>query len=101
MLQPSYDAANKNERVTLPDGRTGTACWYPQMGGYVGVAVVLDPSGSDDDCFDVLVWHDGDFPFSEDDRPPRELHHCLADQFIQFGQFLNRLAESRLTQDSG
>jgi hypothetical protein len=74
----------------------GRACWYPQMGGYVGKAVAaLD---KDEDCIMVWVWHDGQFPFrsldDRDDGPPRSpvlLHHCDPVQFIRFGQFLEGL----------
>lgn len=66
---------------------TGFACWYPQMGGYSGKAVVLPQGG----CFDVWVWHDGDFPFSETDGRPAFVHHCMAEQFIRFGQWVSTL----------
>jgi hypothetical protein len=70
-------------------GRRGFATWYPQMGGYVGRCVVLfgastTVDGKDGGCFDVFVWHDGEFPFG--DRDPIDLHHCMAEQFIEFGR---------------
>lgn len=72
----------------------GWACWYPQMGGYVGKAVATLDHG----CWDVYVWHDGDFPFSGDSVWPGEpapsptlIHHCDPGQFIAFGQFLEGL----------
>lgn len=57
----------------------GFCTWYPQMGGYVGKCVVQPLGG----CFEVYVWHDGEFPF--EGNSPVELHHCDADQFIRFG----------------
>ena len=70
------------------------ACWYPQMGGYVGRAIaIVDNSG----CIDVWVWHNGEFPFSgeyprfDEDRSPVCIHHCDPEQFISFGGFLNSL----------
>jgi hypothetical protein len=61
------------------------AIWYPQMGGYVGKAVAVICKDSDEgSCFDVFVWHDGEFPFSEEN--PAELHHCSAEQFVRFGE---------------
>lgn len=74
--------------------RKGFACWYPQMGGYVGKCVV-EPMGGPDDCFEAFVWHDGEFPFSTEygDRVA-VLHHCSAAQFVKFGQgIIDRLAE--------
>ncbi len=82
-------------------GQHGTACWYPQMGGYVGKALAV-PTGAG--CVDVYVWHDGEFPFAGDDntpvtvvdangwvgprRGPVCLHHCDGAQFVAFGEFL-------------
>jgi hypothetical protein len=58
------------------------ACWYPQMGGYVGKCVV---TGAGEGCFDAYVWHDGEFPFGDGPSPNR-LHHCHPGQFIAFGE---------------
>lgn len=89
-IEPTGEQCNTN--ATMPDGTT--AAWYPQMGGYVGKAVARHDGHG---CADVWVWHDGEFPFSGDDesrplRSPVELHHCDGDQFVQFGQFLTKLA---------
>lgn len=65
------------------EGRRGFATWYPQMGGYTGKCVVLFDAGG---CFDVFVWHDGEFPFGG--RSPVEIHHCDPEQFIQFGEIV-------------
>lgn len=65
-----------------------TACWYPQMGGYGGKCLIY-ANGSG--CFDVYVWHDGEFPFTEVGRAPTHLHHCDAQQFIDFGKFAQEL----------
>jgi hypothetical protein len=84
--EPTSEQCSAHAKVT---GRVngveviGFACWYPQMGGYAGHAVLLPLSG----CFEVLVWHNGEFPFSEEDGSPAYLHHCDADQFIAFGEF--------------
>lgn len=76
-------------------GRSLHAYWYPQMGGYVGRAVIVIPEQCKlDGCFDVWVWHDGNFPFSGDfypDQSPKRLHHCSPDQFINFGQYVLKL----------
>lgn len=80
--------------------RPAYACWYPQMGGYAGKAVVVPGVDVDVDegkavgrsgC-DVFVWHDGEFPFHDaSGRSPARLHHCSGEQFIQFGQLIERL----------
>jgi hypothetical protein len=85
--EPTSEQCGQNAETMLPDGRRAMACWYPQMGGYVGRALMVD----DDGCLDVYVWHDGQFPFSDDGEygvhvSPVLLHHCDATQFIAFGQ---------------
>lgn len=65
---------------------TGYAIWYPQMGGYCAKAVIVPG----EQCFEAFVWHDGSFPFEDEPggerRNPARLHHCDADQFVQFGK---------------
>lgn len=94
--EPTAEECSANAVVDLDDGRTGHACWFPQMGGYAGkAAVVIDQDGH----ADVYVWHDGAFPFHGDqslwpDQPPRspvELHLCDGGQFVAFGQFIESL----------
>lgn len=90
LREPTADECDRNVEMSRRDGRVGFAAWYPQMGGYCGKAVVLVIDEEvHTDCFDVLVWHDGDFPFS--DGKPVELHHCSPDQFIQFGTRVKEL----------
>lgn len=99
--QPTNDQCR--DRARLPDfDMSGTLCpcfatYYPQMGGYVSRAVVVvlpaETKGETDGCFDVYVWHDGEFPFDENDPgnhrgPVAYLHHCMPSQFINFGQFV-------------
>lgn len=62
----------------------GFAGWYPQMGGYTSACVAV-PSGS---CWDVWVWHDGEFPFDSEDQGPVLIHHCDPFQFVSFGTWL-------------
>lgn len=98
--QPSADECNANARIDVGGERLAFAAWYPQMGGYGALCVVVsgnnanpgdDPSEA---CFDVHIWHDGDFPYSAETdierlgyaRAPAVLHHCRAKQFINFGQ---------------
>lgn len=81
---PTYDECNGH----APVGK-GFACWYPQMGGYSGRAVVCRDEESD--CVEVFVWHDGEFPFDDSERGPVWLHHCDIAQFIAFGETVSRL----------
>jgi hypothetical protein len=87
--QPTGEQCEARARSTW-QGNLVVACWYPQMGGYVGKAVMVMstgpmPTDDDDRCFDIYVWHDGEFPF-DDGRPPVRLHHCSGHQFIAFGE---------------
>lgn len=87
LQEPTSEQCTANEQVFEDDTTKGYAIWYPQMGGYVGKAVALIPKGvGRNECFEVLVWHDGEFPFAgEGGVNPVCLHHCMADQFIDFG----------------
>jgi hypothetical protein len=88
--QPTAEQCSTNAEIRVGDC-VGYACWWPQTGGYSGKALVMVDSN---DCLDVLVWHDGAFPFDghcqncRDPRSPVELHHCDGEQFVRFGQFL-------------
>lgn len=94
--EPTAEQCTANEKVFGDQNTIGYGIWYPQMRGrqvqaYIGKAVAIIDKATDtddcsDDCFDVLVWHDGEFPFGDGDKEPVRLHHCSAAQFIQFGQ---------------
>lgn len=98
LTEPTYDQCNKNDVVYESETEVGYAVWYPQMGGYVGKAIAITSKHSSDsnafgienDCVDVYVWHDGEFPFSEDGRDPYLVHHCVPDQFNVFGKKLKK-----------
>jgi len=79
--EPSAEQCTAGAQVMAEEIR-GFACWYPQMGGYVGKAVII-PVGRDG-CFTAWVWHDGRFPFGGEDGSPVPLHHCEAGQFRAF-----------------
>jgi hypothetical protein len=96
MREPTAEECRAKAEVRLNEKLAGRACWYPQMGGYWGKAVAV----VDEDCVDVYVWHNGDFPFSSDHpgwdgQPPNPalLHHCDGEQFVNFGKFLMSLQE--------
>ncbi len=92
-VMPTAEQCTANAPVRA-DGRDGIACWYPQMGGYTAPSVILPDTGG---CVDVLVWHDGSFPF-DDGHDPVELHHCSPGKFIAFGILAERVAGSREPQ---
>ena len=82
-------------------GRRAVATWlYPKMGGYAAKCWVV-PRDVSPGCFDVWIWHNGQFPFTgndmairplaHDDRPPVVLHHCDPEQFVAFGEFAARV----------
>lgn len=89
MREPTHDECTAHARIALDDGKTGVACWYPQMGGYTAHAVIVLDAG----CVDVYVWHDGLFPFRGDEQSPVELHHCDGGQFVQFGMLIQSVTE--------
>jgi len=92
--EPTGEQCNKCARVDF-NGRRAFATWYPQMGGYCSKSVIVE----DGQCFGAFVWHDGQFPFSDDGhacddcgsrRSPAYIHHCDASQFVNFGQRVDR-----------
>lgn len=93
MKEPTSDQCTEGAEVELPNDYTGGmwhayAYWYPQMGGYVGKSVILVNEDDPEGCFEAYVWHDGAFPFNEDNGEPAHIHHCLAEQFLDFGKFV-------------
>ncbi len=83
---PTAEQCTSNEQVFETEQHIGYAIWYPQMGGYFGKAVVVVARDSaPDDCFNVYVWHTGEFAFGDGGTPVR-IHHCNAAQFIEFGE---------------
>ncbi len=74
------------------------AIWYPQMGGYWSHAVV-EPDG--DGCFEAWVWHNGEFPFEDYGEAPRHLHHCDAEQFVDFGKAVMEMGARLVAADEG
>lgn len=99
MREPTSEECESNA-VVIVDGMVGHAIWYPQMGGYVGHAIAV-PEVGEDPCWDVYVWHDGEFPFSGEYtdlaisvRGPVLLHHCTPEGFIEFGERLRDWAAS-------
>lgn len=97
--EPTPEQCKSNDVVYETEYKVGYAIWYPQMGGYIGRAVaVMDKNwteypggGRSGGCVDVYVWHDGEFPFSEDGRDPYLVHHCSPEQFVTFGELLESL----------
>lgn len=94
--EPTPEQCTANARVADFAGMPAYATWYPQMGGYVGKAVVVPDSGG---CFEAYIWHDGEFPFkgsgdyTDETREPVNLHHCMAEQFIEFGELMRKLTK--------
>jgi hypothetical protein len=85
--EPTGDQCTKRERVYEANGEVGYATFgFPQMGGYCGKAVVVFAQGGDamEGCFDVYLWHDGEFPY--EGKPPVETHYCDPKQFAQFAR---------------
>lgn len=81
--EPS-DREASNREVVVFEERSWLATFYPQMGGYGGKCWV-DVTEGVGACFDVYVYHDGEFPFAHaPTKEPIRLHHCAAQQFRRF-----------------
>ncbi len=58
------------------------AYWHPQWGGYCGKCVAIVTPGDVDGCFNVINWHDGEFPTDDEFV---EYHYCAPTQLVDFG----------------
>lgn len=88
---PTAEQCSAGLRVEVDDDTAATAAWWPQTGGYVGRCwIVSGRHVEPDSCVDVHVWHDGQFPFAEDGRSPTVLHLCVAAQFREFADAIER-----------
>lgn len=88
MIEPTGEQCTNGEQMPDINGMKAFALWYPQMGGYVAKCVVAFHDENDDNsdrCFEAYVWHNGEFPFNKGENPAK-LHHCSANQFIDFGE---------------
>lgn len=93
MTEPTLEQCSECEVIREDADEVTFAAWYPQIDGYVSKCVVTatkQPSEYNT-CFDVMIWHDGEFPFSGES--PVELHHCGAEQFVKFGEMVKRMAK--------
>lgn len=101
--EPTPEQCSKNSVIFEDESSIYYAVWYPQMGGYSGKAVarvdknweMTSGGAGKGGCIDIWVWHDGEFPFSETEGNPKELHHCDPEQFIHFGEFLQRVNDAQ------
>lgn len=92
--EPTADQCSANARFELASGRVGYATWWPQMGGYVGRCIVVVGG-----CFEVFVWHDGEFPFSglndrQRGRTPIHIHIDDPGQWVRFGEQLEQFYDA-------
>lgn len=96
LIEPTPDQCSDGALLWEDADYEHRAIWYPQMGGYVGAAIAVIPKAAsihgDDPCFDVYVWHDGEFSFGG--SSPRELHHCSHEQFTAFGEKIAQLMKA-------
>jgi len=89
--EPTVEQCSSNEKMGEDEYTVAYALWFPQMGGYQGKAVARFNKNEEEPCIDLFVWHDGEFPFGDEDEKPRFLHLCSAAQFVKFGETLMRL----------
>lgn len=94
---PTSEQCSKEEPIAEAERARTYAFWHPQWGGYVSKATVrigkhaLDEPPSAPgaaggfDCFEVEVWHDGEFPR---DEAPQRFHYCDPIQLVEMGLFV-------------
>lgn len=86
-LEPTSTQCSRHDVIEF-EGHRYLAIWYHQMAKY-GSHCLVDLDAGDDSrsgerCFDTIIWHDGEFPIGGSESPS-VLHHCRAQQFIDFG----------------
>ena len=98
---PTAEQCTKRERLQDWHELACHAIWYPQMGGYVAKAVIIfSKKGGTSNCFEAYIWHDGEFPFTEDEgNKVAHVHHCSANQFVSFGCDVRRMQQKDYTND--
>jgi hypothetical protein len=79
--QPTSEECDSGAVFETDETGAWHALWLPQFGGYTSRAAVYIWNNSES-CFEVAVWHDGEFPTDE----LRVLHCCDPSQFIEFGE---------------
>lgn len=93
------EAANFS-RVTEESGIIEAWNWSPQIGGGCGVMrVITDAQHADgsrtNDCFNVTIWHDGEFRHDGEDNDPQmkpvELHGCDPIQWLRAAAWIAML----------
>ena len=96
--EPTLVECSHRTKVYETDKDIGFACWYPQMGGYSGKCIAIfnkewtlyDSGATTGGCIELYVWHDGEFPFTDEDGAPSHIHICVPEQFIELGKFLSK-----------
>lgn len=106
LRQPTFVEARAEDVSVNGFGQLQFPCVHPQWGGYVGLCIVTFDkvtgcSGDGVGCFDVLNFHDGDFPVSEsNENDPTNLHYCDPGQVIEFGiTVLEKILEHQSARD--
>lgn len=100
--EPTPEQCSEKSLVYEDKDHIGHAIWYPQMGGYLGKAVVVFEKSHPDGCFEAYIWHDGEFPVTEENcRPIMHFHHCMSEQFIAFGERVAELATAISAKSEG
>ncbi len=79
---PTSDDCEKQTTLFDKDDEVTYADWHPQWGGYCGKSVVLCSRGDVGGCFNVINWHDGEFPRDDEFT---ETHYCSPLQLVEFG----------------
>ena len=82
MKPPTAEQCTNNEVIECANNEEAMAIWLPQVGGYSSFAWAIHFKNDSNECFQVRVYHDGEFPKDEETI---ELHFCDPEQIIAFG----------------
>jgi len=88
VTKPTGEQCEENAKIDMGfGGLFGFAFFHPQWGGYTGHGILI-PLGGPGSCFDVYVWHDGEFPLDS----PKLYHYCASIQLRDMADFADRVA---------
>ncbi len=95
MKAPTSEECSANAEVTDQQllgadakGARVFALWAPQLEGYTAKALV--ELGDSSECFELFVFHDGEFP--NDHAVPMHLHGCSVEQVVRFADTMKEIA---------
>lgn len=95
-MKPTRKPTAKECAANVEIEPTDSGAWFalrtPQINGYSGDAAIHIERTLNNVCFEIAIWHDGEFSTDEESEP-LQLHFCDPEQFIRSGKLVIKLQE--------